>query len=488
MEVSSSTGVVRNFLYNAAYQLYTVIVPLITVPYLSRTLGVEGVGLSSYTQSIANYFVVFAALGMATHGVREIAKSRSSNSNVSETFSSLFFFQLASTSVMTVAYIAFLLFSEGTVFCFQGYWLFWVISTCFDVSWLFFGLERFRIPTIRNFVIKTVQLIFIFLFVKNANDVGMYIAITSIAFLISQLSLWPCALRIVSLKRVGLSAVLRHLKPNLVLLLPIVGISLYTMLDKIMLGWISGTYAVGLYEYSERVCKMPLSIITALGTVMLPHMARMMESGSEESSKAVLRKIDYSMFFMGIVSFAIATMIFSSSRFISEVFFGEGFEDAYLLLRILTWIVPIIAVCNVIGTHYILPRGNDRGYAIAVFSGALVNVCLNLVLIPSLSSVGASLATVAAEMAVFIAEAILVREYLPMRRYAKTGAAFSVSAVVAILIMHFLSSALNPTWLNLLFVLISSFLVYVCVALAFVALLQRRGDGLKLHFRTRILK
>lgn len=474
---STVKRITKNFIYNAAYQLYTVLIPLITVPYLSRALGVDGVGIASYSQSITNYFVLFASLGMATYGTREIARDYSANKDVSNKFSSLVFFQFFSTLIVSVAYAAYLTTNEDGILSVQGLWFPWIVSVCFDISWLFFGMEMFRYPTIRNFIIKTLQLFFILLFVKDSNDVNLYVAICSFSFLFSQLLLWPKALKMIRLKKVTISNVVEHLKPNLLLLLPVIGISLYTLLDKIMLGLMCGPDAVGLYEYSERICKMPLSIITALGTVMLPYMSGLLLSESksaEHVSEKIIESISNSLFVMGFMSFAIASIVFSSADLIAHVFFGPGFERSDTLLRMLVWIIPIISVCNVLGTHYILPKGNDSGYTIAIFAGAFVNVILNIVLIPRIGAIGTALATLVAEFAVLLVEVCLVASRLPLKQYFRNQIPFIISSVCTILIMQMLVKLFEYSWLSLLLSIGASVAIYVSITIIFLLLTQKK--------------
>lgn len=441
-----AVSVKKNFLLNASYQVLTVIIPLVTVPYLSRVLGADGVGIAAYTQSIANYFVLFAMMGMSTYAVRSISIARSENHSISKVFSELYYCQLLFALPTLVCFIVFNLILPNGYSALEWCWGLWIISAAFDVSWLYFGLEDFKVPTIRSFIVKIVQLICIFLFVRSSSDLVVYVLLCSGSLLLTQILLWPFLSKKVRFTKVRLATVVKHVKPCLVLFLPVLAISLYTLVDKIMLGQMSSINEVGYYEYAEKACKMPLTVITAFGAVMLPRMAFLFSDQSADAQNKASSYIQKSIFFMGVAGCCMACAIAGSSWQIANTFFGPGFESCTSLLIILSGILPALSVANVLGTQCLLARGKDMQYTAAVSVGAVVNVTLNLLLIPHFAAVGAAVATLLAEASVVAAELVMLRRYSYILSAIARGVPYGIIAVLVALCVFFVVVLFGSSW------------------------------------------
>ena len=284
-------SVKKNFLYNIVYQVFAIVLPLITTPYIARIIGPEGSGVNSYTYSIANYFVIFALLGIANYGNRLIAQNRDNKEKLNYEFTSLFILHVIISLIVLAMYLIFVFFIANNYkiyFIVQGLF---VISALFDISWLFFGLEEFKTTVVRNIVIRLIALILIFTFVKSATDLIKYIIILQGSTLLSQLVLFPFLkknkIKFVKVRR---EDVLKHFKPMLILFIPVIAVSIYKMMDKVMLGYMVDVKEVGLYEYGERIINLPMTLITALGTVMLPRMSNLVAKGDDETFKLYISK------------------------------------------------------------------------------------------------------------------------------------------------------------------------------------------------------
>lgn len=416
-----AASVRRNFLWNASYQLLLVLAPLVTTPYLSRVLGPERVGVYSYTYSITNYFVLFATLGMANYGVRVIAAAGSDRAKRSRSFWSAYFSQAVVCIPVTILYVAYALLEPEGGFIIALVWGMWVVSAILDVSWLFFGVEDFRFPTERSFVTKLASVLAIFLFVQAPDDLWVYCAAIAGSFLASQVIMWPFVGRHVDWVRPTWAEIRAHFGPNLRLFAPVVAISLYTSLDKIMLGAISGMEQAGYYEYSEKISKMPMAVITALGTVMLPRMTAALSEGRVEQARSLLGE---SMWAMQAAAMAMAFGIGAVAPEFAVVFFGPGYEPCAHIMPVVAAVIPIISASNVIGVQYMLPTFSDGAYTLSVCAGAVVNVSLNLILLKPFGAVGAAVATVCAEIAVLAYQCWVVRNDLPLWTYLKSALPF----------------------------------------------------------------
>ena len=153
-------------MYNVVYQILLIILPLITTPYISRVLGSEGLGTYTYTYTIANYFMLAAMLGVKNYGNRSVAAVRENRTVLSRVFWEIYGLQFLCSVLALIVYICYAL-TEDSVYrlvaLIQGIYVF---SGMLDISWLFFGVEKFKITVTRNIVIRVIDLLCVFIFVK----------------------------------------------------------------------------------------------------------------------------------------------------------------------------------------------------------------------------------------------------------------------------------------------------------------------------------
>lgn len=424
------SSVKKNFMYNVVYQLLLIILPLITTPYISRVLGSEGVGTYAYTYTAANYFVLIAMLGVKNYGNRSIAAVRDDKELLGKTFWQIYGLQFFCSLIVLAVYFVYVF---GFVKEYQKIALLqgiYVLSGLFDISWLFFGMEKFKITVLRNITIRLINLGCIFLFVRTKSDLWKYTLIMALGILCSQGYLWFYVKRFLDWYKPKAAEMLKHLSPNLILFVPIIAVSLYKMMDKIMLGQMSTITQVGFYESSEKILNIPLGVITALGTVMLPRMSNLAAKGkAEESRRYIYNSIVFAMFLAFAMMFGIAGI---AEDFV-PVFLGEEYFPCVLLIRVMSPTVLFIAWANVIRTQYLIPNHEDRSYIISVLLGAVVNLIINMILIPHFNAMGAVIGTVCAEGSVCICQTLMVRKKLDIWCYVKETAPFLVIGSVMIL-------------------------------------------------------
>lgn len=396
------------------------LIPLLTTPYVARVLGSEGIGRYSYSYSVAYYFVMFAMLGLNNYGNRTIATVREDKTERSKAFFSIYYMQLFTSAVMIVLYIFYVfLFCEDRVL--GLIMLLYVCSSALDINWLFFGLEKFKITVVRNTIVKLITVLCVFLFVKTRSDVYIYAGIYAGGMFVSQTILWSRVKKYVHRVPVTIGDVIQHIKPNLILFVPVVAVSLYKYMDKIMLGAMTSKTEVGYYESCERIINIPLGLINSLGVVMLPRISNLMASKQIDTNKKYLSKsIAFVMFLSSSMSFGIMAV---SKEFV-PLFYGPGFEKCIVIFQVLLPSCLFLAFANVIRTQYLIPKRKDNIYILSVISGALVNIVINALLIPRYQSVGAAAGTVCAEAAVCVIQSVFVRNELPIGKYIKSALLF----------------------------------------------------------------
>lgn len=389
-------SVKKNFMYNTFYQILTIILPFLTAPYISRVLNPDGVGSYSYTYSIASYFMLFILLGLNNYGNRMISISRDNKKALSKMFFSIYYMQLVIGVIVVCLYIFYSIFYTSNVMLSLVQSLF-VISSIFDINWFFFGLEKFKLTVIRNTVIKIITVIFIFIFVKDENDLTLYALIMAVGILISQLILWPFLLKEIFLVKVNIKEVIYHIIPNLKLFIPVLALSIYKIMDKVMLGNMSGMSEVAYYENSEKFISIPIMLINSLGTVLLPKISYLYSKGKMEKINKYLKS---SLFLSLFITVPISFGIIAISKYFIPIFYGYGYEKCIKILYVLLPSTIFIAWGNALRTQYLIPRKQDQIYINSAWIGAIVNVIINYLLIPKQGAVGAAYGTLFAEISV----------------------------------------------------------------------------------------
>lgn len=386
----------KNYIYNLVYQILIIILPLITTPYLSRVLGAEKIGTYSYSYTTAGYFVMFAMLGLNNYGNREIAFVRNMREELAKKFWSIYTMQIIFSAVASCLYIMCILCNEEATDM-NVVMLIYVCSSILDVNWFLFGMEKFKMVVTRNLSIKLVTILLIFLHVKNPDDLLKYALIMTIGIFISQLAVWPFVYKEVGFCKIKWADVKQHIKPNVILFIPVLAVSVYKMMDKIMLGQLTTYVEVGYYESVEKVLAIPNCCINALGTVMLPRMSNLLKYNDIRREKYYFsHSLILSIFISIPMSFGLAAIADTFVPF----FFGDGYSACVELFYLLMPSSVFVAFASVIRTQYLIPHKKDNVFILSVMLGAVVNLIGNLILIPKMQSKGAAISTLLAEAVV----------------------------------------------------------------------------------------
>lgn len=413
-----------NFIYSAGFQLINIIVPLFTMPYLTRILGSRGIGIYSYAFSVASYFSLFILLGLYNYGSRTIAGIRNNKVILSRTFSEIYIFQFICGIFVLILYGIYLIWFCNIEFIGLAF-VIHILSVILDITWFFNGLEKFKILAIRNTFIKIISMILIFCFVKEENDLGKYCFILTGSSLFASIFFWICLKNEVVWIKPTINGILKHIKPNLILFVTVLIISLYRIMDKIMLGLMSTYDQVGFFEITEKMTSIPLSFINAFGIVMLPHISNMLTINRDYGRRTTYVSIIFVMFMSSSISFGIMAI---SNEFI-PLFFGNGYRECIYLFLVNLPSCIFIGFANVLRTQYLIPHKMDVIYIKSTVLGAIVNVILNTILIQLYGAFGASISTLAAEIVVCTYQAFKLRLILPIKKYVIDSIPFVFSGI-----------------------------------------------------------
>ena len=420
----------KNTLYNMAYRLFSMLLPLVTAPYLSRVVGTEGVGLYGYAWAISYTFGLIGLLGLENYGPRAIAQSRDDRAALDRTFSSIWQMQLLVAGVTLLVwcgYVAFIASAEKSLalaFTLAS------VSCLVNVDWCLMGLDQFRPIALRNTLAKLLAAAAVFIFVKRPEDLWIYALAWSLSTLLGCTSCFLSLRGQVTFTPVPWKEALRHLKPCAILSISVIAVSVYRQMDKVMIGALSDMHQTGLYENAEKIILCLAGFIAAIGTVMLPKVSRMTAKGLMDDVK---KHIDASMELVMCMVCALGFGLASVAPEFAVLFYGEAFADSGLLMILLSFTLLTIGFANVIRTQWVLPQKRDHIFIKSVLTGAAVNVVLNAVLIPSFGAKGAVIATMAAELAVPVVQFVILRKELPFGRYMKYVLTYSVIGFIMFL-------------------------------------------------------
>lgn len=433
--------VAKNFLYNVSYQLLVIILPLITVPYVSNILGSEGIGDYAFTYANMQYFVIFGMVGITLYGNRQIAYVRDNKEKLRNTFFSIYTLQLITTTISFILYLIFVLvFNNG-----DYKWLYIVqginiIASMTDISWLFMGLEQFKKTVVRNTIVKLASLASIFIFVKSSNHTVIYTLILALSVLVGNLTFWLYVPKAIGFKSIKISELNLHLKASLALFIPQIAIQIYVLLDRTMLGAITDTVQVGFYENSQKIVKIVLTLATAIGTVMMPKIANTVASGDMKKVKYYIKN---SFFFVSALSIPLMFGLMGVAPELSPWFFGNNFAGIEKLIIISSLIILAISWSNVLGMQLLVPLNKTKEFTISVTSGAIINFVLNLVLIKNFGATGACISTIIAEFTVTSVQFYLLKDFIKAEELIKPVLLFIPASIVMYIFVRIIGNSMG---------------------------------------------
>lgn len=456
-----------NYIYNVSYQVLSLITPLVTTPYVSRVLGADRIGDYSFTASVVTYFSMVAVLGTLTYGNREVSYLQDDRKKRSTLFWEVELLSFLSTAVCTAAYLVFLIFCDRSMFSLFAVQTISIICVAFDIAWLLQGMEEFGKIMLRNMFFKVVNIVFIFTMVRDSGDLLLYVSGMVILALLSNLSIWLYLPQYVEKPDWKHLHPMRHLKPTLALFIPSAAMSIYTVFDKTMIGIFANNFENGYYEQALKVSKTALTLVTALGAVMIPRMGYFFNQNEKEKVRELTYQSYNFVWFLGVpLSFG---LIGTAANFVPW-FYGKGYDKITVLLPILGLLILVIGLSNVTGIQYFVTTKREKLLTRTVLIGAAVNFFCNLLLIPRLYSVGAAIASVIAETVITATQLYLIRKELSSLRIFRQSVKYLTAGAVMLALLFAESHALSASILHTFFMVVTGAIVY------FVMLLVLRDE------------
>lgn len=451
-----------NFIMNIVLTGFTIIFPLIIYPYISRILLPEGVGKVALAISIVSYFSMFAQLGIPIYGLRLVAQLRDNRNALTKAVQELFVINMFTTFI---AYTTLIL----AIFCVpqlrEEKLLYIIMSSSLilntiGMEWLFKGLEEYTYITIRSIIFKTIGLILVFLLIRSKSDYIVYGTITIISGYLAFVLNFIYSFKWINLKPLQNYNFKQHLKPILIFFAMACAITVYTNLDTVMLGFMKTNTDVGYYSVAIKIKNVLVGLITALGTVLLPRCSYYIKQNLFNEFKKVSSKA-MSFIFVFSVPLLIYFMLFA--KYTVLFLFGSDFTGSIIPMQVIMPTLLFIGITNLIGYQIMVPLGKENLILYSVIAGGIIDIILNLLLIPRYSATGAALGTVFAELIVLLFQVVAMKKYvlnnMKNQEYIKIISAIFLAIVISLYLTKFGND-------NLFAIIISAssfFIVYITV-------------------------
>ncbi len=398
-----------NFTMNAILTMSSFIFPLITFPYVSRVLLPAGNGKVSFATSLIYYFTMFAQLGIPTYGVRACAKVRDDREKLTRTAQELLIINLVMSAISYVVLAVALLTvprlqDDRTLYIVVS---FSIILTSIGMEWLYKALEQYTYITIRSIIFKFIALVAMFVLIHEESDYVIYGGISIFASSASYVFNFINVHKYIDLKPVGHYNFKQHFKPILIFFGMSVATTIYTHMDTVMLGFMKTDEDVGYYHAAVRVKNLLVSIVTSLGTVLLPRTSYYVEHGLMDEFKRITKK---ALDFVFLISLPLMLYFILYAQ--QGIYFlsGSAYAGSIVPMQIIMPTLLFIGLTNILGIQVLVPLGREKTVLYSEIAGAVVNVIVNVMLIPRMASSGAAIGTLAAEFAVLVVQFLALRK------------------------------------------------------------------------------
>lgn len=407
------TSLTKNYFYNIISLLTGVLFPFITFPYISRVLMPEYLGKISFVQSLTNYFITLALLGIPAYGIRELSRTKifENKNEFTKTFTELLVISLIGSVISVIIFFSLILLSKKLddikellyIYSFQ------VIFAFLNLDYFFIALEKHKRRTIRAIVLRILSLVLIFIVVKKPSDYIKYGVILVFPELLARMiDIYLCKSYIfLNIKELKLK---RHLKPLFTIFLYVFSVGIYVNLDSTMLGVMKAEIEVGLYTTGSKLVRMVIPIMTVLGTVMAPKIIGYIKNKEKDKIYDTIDKfIDFNI----IIGIPATFLMIYLSKDIILLISGEKFITSNLAMKIISTIIIFLPVGTFFGGQLLLPNDKENLVFKVAIIGMICNVIFNFILIPKFSIEGAAFATAFTEILICFYRGYEVKKIYP---------------------------------------------------------------------------
>jgi len=453
--------VIKNYLYNLIYQVLNLLIPFLVTPYIARVLGPSNLGVYAYSFSIVQFSVIFILLGIPLYGNRRIATVSESKDRISKVFWSIYAIQFFVGCIVLIGYLIYIpsVTSElRLISIFQGLFL---IASLLDISWLLLGLQKMKPVLYRNIVIKILTVVLIFLMVQHTGDLLIYTIIMAGSSLIGQAVLWLGVKKNIVFSFNGLE-IKKHLKPILILFLPSAFGQVYLSLDKVILNSFATSSEVGFYDQALKIIKLITIVITSLGVVVLPNIAKAFSIGELDKIKKIVDTVFKYILFISLP--LILGIIAISDTFITW-YLGEEYEQVSILIVILSPIILFIGLGSLFGVQILAATGQNLKLTSSILCGAVVSIILNFILVPHFGMYASSVVTLLTEVVVATIQLYYVRRFINFMSIYKGFWRYGIGSLCMFLVLLLINNLSEVSFIFIIIQVGIGLIIYMLIVI-----------------------
>jgi len=450
-----------NYIFNMLNTVTSLLFPLITFPYASRIMLADGIGQVNFFQSIIQYITLLTCLGIPMYAIRKIASVRDDTAERNKVATEILLLH-ASLSIMGYVIVALLaafvtdIQVDIPLFLILSLTIFFTAIGC---EWFYQGIEDFKYITIRGLIVKIIAVILLFALVRTKEDILWYAGYLVFGTLGGNVFNFIRLRKFISFRKLPWRELhpLVHLKPALHIFVLNLVVSLYVNLNSVMLGFMSDTTSVGLFTAATKLSHVLLSLVSALGTVMLPRLSNLISTGQKDKFNELVQK---SITVVMALTLPLTAGLIMTAKYLIPLFCGNSYEPAILTLQIISPIIIMIGISNVLGIQILYPQGQENKVILCTALGALVNLVLNIWLIPRYAQDGAAVSTLLAETMVTFSMIFIGKKYIPIRWKNKFFLHYFVATCLMTLALFFVSDLFESSIINFSFSIAIGILIY----------------------------
>ena len=447
-----------NFLMNMLLTVSNFLFPLITFPYVSRVLSPIGTGKVAFAYSIVSYFSIFAAFGVANYGIRACAQVRDDKEKLSKTVQEILLINIVLMSFVYIVYFLGIVFIpelkvEKTLFLISGLN---ILFTIVGVEWLYRGIEQYFYITIRSIIFKLIAFVLVFTCVKTETDYSAYAFIIIFATVGSGVVNLYNLRKIITIKYFSNYDFKRHLKPMMTFFITTIAVAFYVNVSVALLGFIQGNEEVGYYNAAYRIKDVMVSIVTSLGAVLLPRLSYYIKNNMWDKFNDILSKSTQFIFILSLPLVVFCILFAKPSVLILA---GSAYSGSIVPLQVLA-LIFIVGLSNLTGIQMLIPLKKEKYLCYSVMIAAVINMVLNLILIPEYGAIGAAVSVMVAEASILIYQIYILRAYSQVLFGGVSYMRIIMALVLAISVSMWLNVSLNYN--ETIVFLVSASLFFIC--------------------------
>lgn len=476
----NNKNIIINMIYTILNQFVNLFLPFMMIPYLARTLGVESLGVNSYSYALASFFSVISIFGIQSFGSREIAYANDDYISKKIILNNLLALKFITTFFSLALYYSYVLLFENELSIFLFVYSIFIIITFIDVTWFYVGEEKFKTVALRNILIKLLPAGAIFLIIDSQDDLLKFIIINLSVSFLANLYLVYDLKGYINIRFVKFNVLKKYFKVSFPFFFSSLIIQVYAQLDRVILGKMSNIYEVSLYDQGQKLILILLGFLSTISIVMSPRMANYYSNQNQEALKKYLNISLQASLLISIPSMFGIMLI--GNQF-SNLFYGEEFKGIESIVILHSPMLIFTSVGMIFGAQLLMQIGKMKQYNIGLLMGAFTSVILNFLLIPKLGAVGSTITKVITESLVTFFFIFIARKFVDVKKNLISLKIYFSSSLIFFVILnriHFQSSML----VDVIIKIISAVIIYTLLIIVFkepfvISVIRKKFKGEK---------